>query len=688
MQLFLCEKPSQSRDIGTVLGATKKEDGWLSGPDVAVTWARGHLLSEAEPEHYDARFKNWDLSLLPIIPDTFHKVVTADGRKQFGVIKKLLKRARSVVIATDADREGEVIGREILDACKWCGPVQRLWLSALDEASVRKALSALLPGEQTLPLYHAGRARGIADWLTGMNMTRLYTLRGRELGHDGVISVGRVQTPTLKIVVDRDREIARFVPKPWWQTGVSLTAHDVRFMALWLPPAGYADEEGRCIRPDAAQQACALVQQTGQLTVLGTETRKVTESAPLVFSLSALQQECSRRRGMGAEQVLNIAQALYETHKATTYPRTDCGYLPESMHGDAQTILEALRRSDAQLAELMATHVPDATFRSRVWNDKNITAHHGIIPALKPCDTSGMSDDERFVWQLIVTRYLVQFLPAHIAEKTTVSLGCGDTRFVAKGNVVVAPGWKALYAKDTGDDAPEDDADAASRDASLPRLTQGESCRVLSASVVEKKTTPPSPFTDGTLIAAMTNVARLVTDPRLQAVLKENAGLGTEATRAGTITTLLTRGLLVKKGKQLRATEAGMALCDAVSPVLTDPATTAVWETALDNIAQGKLPAEAFINSLKQQTTELVSAALAAPFSLPVTPTPPCPRCGSPTRRRQGSHGAFFSCSRWSECDGVVSPPAKGSRGKGGKTRGGKGKGKPQLSALSTFTRK
>ncbi|HBM3184863.1 TPA: DNA topoisomerase III [Klebsiella oxytoca] len=687
MQLFLCEKPSQGRDIGAVLDATKREDGWLSGTGTAVTWARGHLLEEAAPEHYDPQLEKWDLSMLPVIPDTFHKVVTPEGRKQFGVIKKLLKRARSVVIATDADREGEVIGREILEACEWRGPVQRLWLSALDEASIRKALSALLPGEQTLPLYHAGRARGIADWLTGMNMTRLYTLRGRELGHDGVVSVGRVQTPTLKMVVDRDRAIAAFIPKPWWQTSVSLTAHNVRFMALWLPPAGYADEEGRCIRSDAAQQVCALVQQVGQLTVLGTETRKVTESAPLVFSLSALQQECSRRRGMGAEQVLNIAQSIYETHKATTYPRTDCGYLPESMHGEAQTVLEALRRSDSQLAELMATHAPDAAFRSRVWNDKNITAHHGIIPALKPCDPSRMSDDERFVWQLIVTRYLTQFLPVHIAEKTTVSLGCGDARFVAKGNVVVAPGWKELYAKDTGDDAREDDAGTDSRNASLPRLEQGEHCQVLSASVAEKKTTPPDHFTDGTLIAAMTNVARLVTDPRLQAVLKENAGLGTEATRAGTITTLLARGLLVKKGKQLRATDAGMALCDAVSPVLTDPATTAVWETALDNIAQGKLPAEAFINSLKQQTTELVSAALAAPFSLPVTPTPPCPRCGSPTRRRQSSHGAFFSCSRWPECDGVVNPPAKKGRGKAG-ARGGKGGGKPPLSAIRAFTGK
>lgn len=668
MQLFLCEKPSQGRDIAAVLGATKREEGCLSGPGICVTWARGHLLEDAQPDAYDPRLKSWDLSLLPVIPETFRQVVQPGGRQQFTVIKRLLKQACEVVIATDADREGEVIGREILDACHWRGPVKRLWLSALDETSIRQALVRLLPGDATLPLYHAGRARAIADWLTGINMTRLYTVRGRALGYDGVVSVGRVQTPVLRLVVDRYREVEAFVPQPWWQTGLQLEAQQTRFSALWLPPAGFADEAGRCLRQDAARQAAALAGQAGAVSVLSTDTRRETESAPLAFSLGQLQQVCSRRLGMDAGRVLEVAQSLYETHKATTYPRTDCGWLPESMRAEVPSVLRALSDADPSLAATISTLQPD--FRSRIWNDKKITAHHGIIPTRHPCRPQDMSEDERAVWQLIVTRYLAQFLPAHVSEQTRVTLGCGELRFLARGRVVLTPGWKVLYAADAEDDAGS--ADASPDNAPLPRLSQGERCRVAGVTVGEKQTTPPAHYTDGTLIAAMMNIARLVTDPRLQAVLRENAGLGTEATRAATISTLLDRGLLVRKQKQIRASEAGIALCDAVAPVLTDPATTAVWEMALDNIAQGTLPVDVFIDTMKRQTAELVQAALTAPFSLPVTPQPPCPRCGAPLRRRQGSNGTFLGCSRWPDCDGILSTaPKKGKRPSGGRGKRG-----------------
>ncbi|HAV1239873.1 TPA: DNA topoisomerase III [Salmonella enterica] len=599
MKLFLCEKPSQGRDIAKVLGAIQRGDGCLTGNNVVVTWGGGHLMEMEPPESYDEKYKKWRLEDLPVIPEQWKIAVKPATKKQFTIIQKLLKKASSVVIATDADREGEMIAREILDACKFRGPVSRLWLSALDDASIRKALASLKPGEQTETLYQAGLGRARADWLTGMNLTRLYTILGRTPGTKGtVFSVGRVQTPTLRIIVDRDRQIATFVPRDYWTLAVQLTGNNMPFRALWQAPETICDEEGRCVNQHTLQQATTDIRRSGQARVISTETKRVKESAPLPFDLGTLQQICSKKFGFGAQQVLDIAQSLYETHKATTYPRTDCGYLPESMLTDVPQVFSALSATGEVFRPLLAQCNPQQ--KSRVWDDSKITAHHAIIPTMQPADLSKMSDDEWRVYDLICRHYLVQFMPLYEADKTQIRLDCASHTLAASGNVVVVPGWKSLFSEDKAEDENKQ---------SLPRLAENAQCPVNSVETKAQKTRPPEHYTEGTLIAAMKNAARFVTDERLKQRLKDNSGLGTEATRAGIIETLLKRGYIRKEKRHLVSTDSAATLMALLPDIIKDPGMTALWEQALDEVAAGKLPLAVFLQKQSVWITWMVEQA-------------------------------------------------------------------------------
>jgi DNA topoisomerase-3 len=599
MKLFLCEKPSQGRDIARMLGATQKSDGCLTGNDVAVTWGFGHLLETEPPESYDAKYKKWRLEDLPVIPVQWKMAVKPATRKQFTVIQKLLKKATFVVIATDADREGEMIAREILDACKFRGQLSRLWLSALDDASIRKALSSLKPGEETESLYLAGLGRARADWLVGMNLTRLYTLLGQKQGRKGVLSVGRVQTPTLRLIVDRDRLIASFVPRNYWTLTVHLIGQHIPFRAQWQVPENVCDEEHRCIHESPLQQAAADIRRAGQARVISAETKRVKESAPLPFDLGTLQQVCSKKFGFGAQQVLDIAQSLYETHKATTYPRTDCGYLPQSMQAEVRQVFSALAATEPAFKPLLAQC--NLQQKSRVWNDSKITAHHAIIPTTQPADISKMSDDERRVYDLICRHYLAQFLPLHEVDKTQIQLGCAEHTFIANGNVVVIPGWKTVFS-----DNEQPDGDQQS----LPALAENVLCPVQGCDIQAQKTRPPEHYTEGTLIAAMKNASRFVTDERLKQRLKESAGLGTEATRAGIIETLLKRGYIRKEKRHLVSTDSAETLMAMLPDIVKDPGMTALWEQALDEIAAGELPLAVFLQKQSVWITTMVSQAV------------------------------------------------------------------------------
>ncbi|MBK1674725.1 DNA topoisomerase III [Ectothiorhodospira shaposhnikovii] len=655
-RLWLCEKPSQGRDIARVLGATRKGDGCLQGQTDTVTWCFGHLLEMASPDQYGDAYKRWSLDALPILPEQWRQEVKASARKQFKVIRQLLGQATEVVIATDADREGEMIAREVLDACRYQGPVRRLWLSALDETSIRKALANLLPGDKTYPLYLAGLGRARADWLVGMNLTRAYTLLGRQAGHEGVLSVGRVQTPTLRLVVDRDRDIEAFVPKPFWEVVAQVGHPNGGFVVRWVPPETVADAEGRCVSESTARQVAQRL--SGAVAaVVSVETERVREAAPLPLDLGTLQQEASRRWGMGAQEVLDCAQALYEKHKATTYPRTDCPYLPTSQLSEVAQVMAALVRSDPGIGNLVQG--ADPTLQSKAWNDTRITAHHAIIPTTAPCRVDAMSDSERLIYDLIRRRYLAQFYPRHEFDRTEVLIQAGEDQLKATGRQVAVVGWRCLFRKE--DREPEEQV--------LPPLARHDQCRVIQAEVVAKKTTPPPRFTEGTLIAAMKHVARLVEDPRLKKMLKENSGIGTEATRAGIIETLLARGFLVKQKKHLVSTDTARALIDALPAPVKDPATTALWEQALDDIAQGRQDLGGFLNQQTQWVNVLVQRVQSAARSggagviAQGQVANPCPACGKSLRRRKSKDGFFWGCSGYPECRQTL-PDSRGKPGK------------------------
>ena len=647
MRLFLCEKPSQGRDIAKVLGATRRGDGCLIGADSTVTWCIGHLLETAPPEAYSDQYKSWSLDHLPIIPVHWQVEVKPKTAAQFKVIERLLSDATTVIIATDADREGEMIARELLELCRYRGPVQRLWLSALNEASIRKALSSLKSGQETFPLYHSALARSRADWLIGMNLSRLFTLLGRRAGYDGVLSVGRVQTPTLRLVVDRDRAIASFVPVPYWNVEVHLSSMGQRFIASWLPPSSGQDEAGRCLQQALASLAVQAISSSKTATVLSLQTEHSSEPPPLPFDLSTLQEVCSRKLGLGAQETLNIAQTLYETHKATTYPRSDCRYLPESMFNEAPTVLDALLKTDPALRTAFGSL--DRSLRSRAWNDIKVTAHHGIIPTTEPANLVRMSEQERHVYELIRSHYLTQFLPHHEFDRTQVELECGEERLTAVGKLILVQGWKSLLYENTEEDEPSQKSQV------LPVLQQGTQCAVNDVELKSMRTIAPKPLTEGDLIKAMKNVAKLVNDPRLKQKLRDTTGIGTEATRAGIIKGLIDRGYLLKKKHALMASAAAHTLIEAVPAAVADPGMTAIWEQALDEIEAGRLTLEEFVAKQANWIAQLVAHYRSLTLEIAVEMSPGCPMCTASMLRRKGKSGPLWSCSRYPDCKGTVS---------------------------------
>ncbi|MFD2644823.1 DNA topoisomerase III [Pseudomonas japonica] len=633
MRLFLCEKPSQAKDIAKVLGASRRGDGCWVGTGVTVTWCIGHLLETAPPDAYDARYKRWVLTDLPIVPQQWKMQVKPKTASQYKAVKRLLGEATELVIATDADREGEMIARELVEHCRYRGPIRRLWLSALDDASIRKALASLKPGAETFSLYHSALGRSRADWLIGMNMSRLFTLLGRQSGYQGVLPVGRVQTPTLRLVVDRDRSIADFVPVPFWAIDVQLDSDGTLFTAQWRAPDDACDDQGRCLKQELAQQAAAAMQAAGSAQVVEVKTERVREAAPLPFDLGTLQEVCSKKLGLGAQETLDIAQSLYETHKVITYPRSDCGYLPLSQHGEAPAILAALHRADPSLAPLQP-HL-QAQRRSRAWNDAKVSAHHGIIPTAAAVAPERLPGKAKAVYTLIRARYLAQFLPNHEYDRTQADFDCAGQALRAVGKQIVEPGWRRALPEaltpPKGREAPAPQV--------LPALRKDQWCAVRDLALKDLWTQPPKPFTEGDLIKAMKNVARLVDDPRLKQKLKDTTGIGTEATRAGIIQGLLDRGYLVKNGKALSATPAAFSLIDAVPRAIADPGTTAIWEQALDMVQSGEMTLETFVAKQSAWMSKQVErcAGLSLTISGPATPTG---RGGSPWKKKRKSSGA------------------------------------------------
>lgn len=596
--LYLCEKPSQGRDIARVLGVNQRNETHLKGKDIIVTWCIGHLLETVSPDFYCDDLKPWRLEKLPIVPKAWQMQVVEKTKKQFNAIKKLLKETQHVVIATDADREGEVIAREILGLCCYNGKIERLWLSALDDASIKKALLELKDGTKTEKLYFAGLARQRADWLVGMNLTMAATSLFSQRG-EGVLSVGRVQTPTLKLVVNRDREIENFKSKDYFVLLVQFTAaNQESFWATWQVPHDIADEEGHCLNKEIIESILSKIKEQSAVVSDFTESNK-QQSPPLCLSLSALQKLASSRFGFSAKQTLEIAQSLYEKHKATTYPRTDCGYLPESQLAEANLILKNLVLMHPELRAIVAQC--DIKIKSSSWNDKKITAHHGIIPTSNSqVDIKKMSADELKLYDLICRYYVAQFLGNYIFNHRSVLVHYQNETFKATSSIPVTSGWR-LALQETEEEV----------SSNIPLLKQDEALKTQQQRIETKQTKPPARFTEGTLIDAMKNIGKYVTNPELKKVLKETAGIGTEATRANILETLLRREYLTRKGKQLISTQKGRALINLLPSTITDPATTAQWEQELENIVDGNMTLDTFLQH-QAKNLEVLLDALAA----------------------------------------------------------------------------
>jgi DNA topoisomerase-3 len=444
---------------------------------------------------------------------------------------------------------------------------------------------------------------------------------------------------------------------PYWTVEVLLTQSDRAFSAHWLPPDDTTDAAGRCLQQPVAQNAADRIRAGREAQVVSVETERVREAAPLPFDLGTLQEVCSRQLGLDVQETLDIAQALYETHKATTYPRSDSGYLPESMLAEVPAVLDALLATDPGLRPLIDKL--DRSQRSRAWNDDKVTAHHGIIPTLEPTRLSAMSEKEQAVYSLIRSHYVAQFLPHHEFDRTTAVLTSGGQTLQATGKQVVVPGWRLALANggpESSDDEP------AQRSQILPPLTSGTQCGVEQVEMKALKTLPPKPYTQGELIKAMKGVAKLVTDPRLKQKLKETTGIGTEATRASIINGLLGRGYLLKKGRAIRASDAAFTLIDAVPVAIADPGTTAIWEQALDMIEAGQMTLDTFIEKQSAWVAQLVQQYRGATLTIKLPPSPSCPQCGAQMRQRTGKSGVFWSCGRYPDCKGTL--PVESSTGK------------------------
>jgi len=601
MKLYIAEKPSLARAIAAVLpGPQKREEGYIRcGNGDLVSWCVGHLLEQAEPETYDPAYKQWRFEHLPILPDKWQLKPRPKVRSQLTALRKLTRDADQLIHAGDPDREGQLLVDEVID---YLGvpeskkrAMQRLLISDLNPSAVKRALERLRPNSEFIPLSVSALARSRADWLYGINLTRALTLQGRRVGFDGLLSVGRVQTPVLGLVVERDRAIEAFVSKPFYEVLAHLlTEEGQSFTAGWQPSeacARWQDEEGRVLSRELAQTVAARI--TGKEARVEEAQRKPGQQPPpLPYNLSALQIDASKAYGLSAQAVLDACQSLYEKHRAITYPRSDCRYLPQEHHREASAVIGAIRQSAKGLDK--AAVGADIGIKGRAWNDAKVEAHHAIIPTAKGAREGALSSHEAQVYALIARQYLMQFYPAWRYNDTELKLRIEGGLFIARARQTQDPGWRALLGK-TAEEAAE-----------LPLLSVGDSLSCERGEVVEKQTQPPKAFTDATLLAAMTGIARFVSDPDLRKVLRETDGLGTEATRAGIIELLVTRGYLYRQGKSIHSSAAGRGLIDALPERVQKPDLTAHWESSLDAMARREGRYEQFMAALQASLHDLI----------------------------------------------------------------------------------
>ena len=638
MIVCVAEKPSVGAYIANVLGAKQKHDGYFEGNGYQVTWTFGHLCALLDPQEYTEQWKGWSLSSLPMIPQRFSIKVSGDAgvHKQFNVIKNLIAQADEVINCGDAGQEGELIQRWVYQQAGCKCPVKRLWVNSLTEEAIKDGFQQLKDQSEYQHLYEAGLMRAIGDWLLGMNATRAYTIRyAQGIGRNRqVLSVGRVQTPTLALVVKRQAEIEHFVPRTYWE--LKTNYRDTLFSAQ-IPV-----EDGE-YAITSEEQGQALVDSIKDLplTITNVEKKKGIEYAPKLYDLTSLQVDCNKKYNFSAEQTLQLIQSLYEK-RVTTYPRVDTTYLSDDIYPKVPGTLAGIKDYYPQVAPLIGAKLPKS---KKVFDNKKVTDHHAIIPTGQRPE--GLSADEKKVYDLVALHFIAVFYPECEVSNTTVLAKAGEIDFKVTGREVLKPGWRVVFetsdssdSRDSSDSSdPGDSGESAEESKSLPAFVKGESGPHI-PQLKEKTTTPPKYYTEATLLRAMETAGKTVENDELREAMKEN-GIGRPSTRAAIIEKLYQRKYIVKQGKSLRATETGINLIHLIiSPLLKSAELTGLWEKKLREIERGEYTAQDFLNELKEMTSGVVRDVKTNKAGML------CPVC------RQGCiirGNTQYGCSRWRE---------------------------------------
>ncbi|MFC3418070.1 DNA topoisomerase III [Salinicoccus hispanicus] len=628
--VVLAEKPSVARDIAKVLNCHRKGNGFIEGDRHIVTWALGHLVTLADPESYDSKYKTWKLDDLPMLPDPLRLTVIKKAGGQFNAVKSQLLRkdVDKVIIATDAGREGELVARWIIKKAKVNKPIERLWISSVTDKAIKEGFENLKPGKNYENLYEAAVARFEADWYIGLNASRALTTK-----FNAQLNCGRVQTPTLAMIESREEEIRNFNPKTYY--GVEIITDDLKLT--------WQDDKGNS-RSFDKEKIDAIADRTdgNVMTVDSVEKKPKKTFAPGLYDLTELQRDANKQFGFSAKETLNVLQGLYERHKVVTYPRTDSRYLSQDI---VPTLPERLKACGIGDYRATATRILRGKIQANksFVDDSKVSDHHAIIPTENHVHMSDFNEKERRLYDLIIKRFLAVLLPPHEFEQVTVKANAGSETFTARGRTVQKEGWKAAYSNKYEDEVQDD-----IKDQHLPQLKKGDTLNVLRISGTSGQTSAPARFTEATLLSAMESPAKYmeVQDRKLKEILDSTGGLGTVATRADIIDKLFNAFMIEKNGQSIKITSKGRQLLDLVPDALKSPATTAVWEQKLESIAKGRLKKEDFIQEMKSHTKEITKEIKNSDkkYKHDNISGKSCPDCGKPLLEVNGKKGKMLVC--------------------------------------------
>ncbi|MFJ9463318.1 DNA topoisomerase III [Viridibacillus arvi] len=627
--LVLAEKPSVARDIARVLGCTKKGNGFLEGPQYIVTWALGHLVTHADPEQYDQKFKEWKMEDLPILPNPFKLVPIRQTTKQYNAVKAQLMRqdVNQIIVATDAGREGELVARWILEKAKCRKPVKRLWISSVTDKAIKDGFKNLKDGRSYEHLYEAAVARAEADWVVGINATRALTVK-----YNAQLSTGRVQTPTLAMIAEREQQIKNFKPKTYY--GLQAHTNDTKF--TWFDRQ---NNQSQSFQKEKIEQLLKTLDAVTEGVIQDIQTSPKRQSAPALFDLTELQKEAHKRWSWSAKETLSTLQNLYERHKIVTYPRTDSKHLTDDMKSTLKDRIKASAVGDNRAAANLLLRNNSVQPQKGVIDNTKVSDHHAIIPTEEGAILQDLSDKERRLYDLIVKRFLAVFFGPFQYDQTTVTLAVGNEVFKVKGRTIRDEGWKRVYQQDDDDDTDE---------RSLPSYNKGDKIAIRAIAMTQGDTKPPAYFNEGTLLAAMENPAQFMSGESKDLIktLNETGGIGTVATRADIIEKLFNSFLIEKKGKDLHATSKGRQLLELVPSDLKSPALTAEWEQQLTRIAKGSAKKSDFINDMVNFSKKAVSDIKKSDqkFKHDNVTGKRCPDCGKLLLEVNGKRGKMLVC--------------------------------------------